>query len=320
MFLQKCYAVIFTRRTHTFKIFYHYMGYSHLKFALFGNIYQTKKNQYVTSILEKIKQLGVRVCIEKQFAHFIQKELHIPLIGVETFGTLERCAADVAISIGGDGTFLGTAAKVGTSGIPILGINTGRLGFLADVSPETINSSLEALCEGKYIIEKRKTLEVHKNGILSEFYPYALNEVAVLKHDNSSLIEIHTYINNSFLANYLADGLIVSTPTGSTGYSLSVGGPILVPQSGTFCIAPIAPHSLSVRPVVVRDDVDIRLEIHSRTHNYLLACDGRSESLPHSTTINVRCAPHTIKVIKIEHQNIFETLRDKMMWGADQRG
>ena len=139
------------------------------------------------------------------------------------------------------------------------------------------------------------------------------------RHDNSSLIEIATYINDNYLTTYLADGLIVSTPTGSTGYSLSVGGPILVPQSGTFCIAPIAPHSLSVRPVVVRDDVVIRLEVHSRTQKFLLACDGRSESLPNSTTISIQCAPHTIKVIKIEHKHFFETLRDKLMWGADQR-
>ena len=158
-----------------------------------------------------------------------------------------------------------------------------------------------------------------RDGKLSTFYPYALNEVAVLKHDNSSLIEIKTYVNDHFLTNYLADGLIISTPTGSTGYSLSVGGPILVPQSGTFCISPIAPHSLSVRPVVVRDDVKIRLEVCSRSHNFLLACDGQSESLPHSTVISLECAPHTIKVIKIKHKHFFETLRDKLMWGADQR-
>ena len=169
------------------------------------------------------------------------------------------------------------------------------------------------------MVENRKALAVLKNGELSNFYPYALNEVAVLKHDNSSLIEISTYVNGHFLTNYLADGLIVATPTGSTGYSLSVGGPILVPQSGTFCIAPIAPHSLSVRPVVVRDDVEIRLEVCSRTKNFLLACDGQSESLPHSTIISIHRAPHTINVVKIKHKHFFETLRDKLMWGADQR-
>ncbi|EJX08002.1 NAD(+)/NADH kinase [gut metagenome] len=147
--------------------------------------------------------------------------------------------------------------------------------------------------------------------------------MVVLKHDNSSLIEIKTFVNDHYLTNYLADGLIISTPTGSTGYSLSVGGPILVPQSGTFCLSPIAPHSLSVRPVVIRDDVEIRLEVKSRSHNFLLSSDGKSESLPDTTVISVRRAPHTIKVIKINHKHFFETLRDKMMWGRtneiDQR-
>ena len=275
------------------------MDYSHLKFALFGNIFQTKKNQYVSHILQKLKTLNVHICIERNFASFIHKELKVDLTNIETFERTQHCCAHVAISIGGDGTFLGTAALVGASGIPILGINTGRLGFLADVSPEAIDESLEALCKGEYVIEKRKALAVMKDGKLSTFYPYALNEVAVLKHDNSSLIEIKTYVNDHFLTNYLADGLIISTPTGSTGYSLSVGGPILVPQSGTFCISPIAPHS--------------------RSHNFLLACDGQSESLPHSTVISFECAPHTIKVIKIKHKHFFETLRDKLMWGADQR-
>lgn len=295
------------------------MNYSNLKFALFGNIYQTKKNQYVARIFKKLEELGVQIWVESDFADFIDHNLDVVLNNVEIFSKEELPQVDVAISIGGDGTFLGTAALVGSSGIPILGINTGRLGFLADISPENINTSLEALCKGDYVIENRKALEVMKNGVRSDFYPFALNEVAVLKHDNSSLIEINTYVNDNFLTNYLADGLIVSTPTGSTGYSLSVGGPVLVPQSGTFCIAPIAPHSLAVRPVVVRDDVEIKMEVRSRTNNFLLACDGQSESLNHTTTITAKCAPYAVKVIKIAHKHFFETLRDKMMWGADHR-
>lgn len=295
------------------------MKYSHLKIAIFGNIFQTKKNQYVTAILKKLQSLDVHISVEEQFALFLRDKLGIDLAQTEIFSNCELCDADAAISIGGDGTFLGTASMIGTRGIPILGVNTGRLGFLADVSPNAIDESLEALCQGDYVVENRKALAVLKNGELSNFYPYALNEVAVLKHDNSSLIEISTYVNGHFLTNYLADGLIVATPTGSTGYSLSVGGPVLVPQSGTFSIAPIAPHSLSVRPVVVRDDVEIRLEVRSRTKNFLLACDGQSESLPHSTVISIHRAPHTINVVKIKHKHFFETLRDKLMWGADQR-
>ena len=295
------------------------MSPHNLKIALFGNIYQTKKNQYVSCILNKLKDIGVQISIEREFASFVSRELDADLDDVKIFEKSAFGDVDIAISVGGDGTFLGTAALIGASGVPILGINTGRLGFLADVSPEKINDSLDALCQGDYVTEARKVLTVMKDGKRSDFSPYALNEVAVLKHDNSSLIQIDTYVNGNLLTNYLADGLIVATPTGSTGYSLSVGGPVLVPQSGTFCIAPIAPHSLAVRPVVVRDDVEIRLEVHSRTNNFLLACDGKSESLPPSTVITVKRAPHTVNVIKIEHKHFFETLRDKMMWGADQR-
>ena len=296
------------------------MDYSHLRFALFGNVYQTKKNQYVAAILQKRCCLQVQICIEANFADFIRRELGVDTEQFDTWHPDAPLQADVAISIGGDGTFLGTAAKVGTAGIPILGINTGRLGFLADVSPEAIAPSLEAFCQGAYVVEKRKVLSVETSKALPpDFYPHALNEVAVLKHDNSSLIEIATYIDNDYLATYLADGLIVSTPTGSTGYSLSVGGPILAPQSGTFCLAPVAPHSLSVRPVVVRDDVEIRLHIRSRSNNFLLAADGRSISLPHTTVVTLRRATHTVKVVKIEHTHFFDTLRDKLMWGLDQR-
>lgn len=292
---------------------------SNLKAAVFGNIYQSKKNRYVRDILQTLGNLHVQTYIEENFARFIHQHLGISLDGFHVFRSEEPEAADVAISIGGDGTFLGTAAQIGRLGIPILGINTGRLGFLADISPERIGQSLSALCRGDYLIEERKVLMVEKNDKLSTTFPYALNEVAVLKHDNSSLMEISTYVGDLYLTTYQADGLIVSTPTGSTGYSLSVGGPILVPGSETICISPVAPHSLSVRPVVVRDDVSIRLEIKSRSHNFLLACDGRSESLPEQTVIHIRQAPHVVKVIKIEHKHFFDTLRDKMNWGYDQR-
>lgn len=296
------------------------MPYANLHFALFGNVHQTKKNQFVAAILVKLTKLGVKISIEEDFAQFIQNKLNFNVTEFDTFKNdrLDK-DIDIAVSIGGDGTFLGTASKIGVRNIPIIGVNTGHLGFLADVSPQSIDESFEALCKGNYIVEERKTLGIKVNGKLSDFHPYALNEAAVLKHDISSLIEIKTYVDDKFLTNYLADGLIVSTPTGSTGYSLSVGGPILVPQSGTFCISPVAPHSLSVRPVVVRDDVEIRMEVRSRSHNFLLSCDGRSESLPNEAVITVCKAPHTIKVIKIQHKNFFDTLREKLMWGVDQR-
>lgn len=289
-----------------------------MRIALLGNVFQTKKNAYIKRVLKKLAELQADVCIEEGFADFLNRELSVSLNGMDIF-KMPHLKADLVISMGGDGTFLTSAAQVGARGIPILGINTGRLGFLADVSPEDIENALDAVFDGRYTIEQRAVIAMTLNGETYHGYPYALNEVAILKHDNSSLIEIDTHINGALLTNYMSDGLIISTPTGSTGYSLSVGGPIIVPRSGTFCLSPVASHSLSTRPVIVCDDVVITLRVRSRSHNFLIAVDGRSESISENTTITLRRAPYAIGVMKVMHQNFFDTLRDKMMWGADQR-
>lgn len=289
-----------------------------MRIALLGNVFQTKKNAYIKRVLKKLAELQTEICIEEEFADFLNRELCVSLNGMDTF-KMPHLKADLVISMGGDGTFLTSAAQVGARGIPILGINTGRLGFLADVSPEDIENALDAVFDGRYTIEQRAVIAMTLDGETYHGYPYALNEVAILKHDNSSLIEIDTHINGALLTNYMSDGLIISTPTGSTGYSLSVGGPIIVPRSGTFCLSPVASHSLSTRPVIVCDDVVITLRVRSRSHNFLIAVDGRSESISENTTITLRRAPYAIGVMKVMHQNFFDTLRDKMMWGADQR-
>lgn len=286
--------------------------------ALFGNVYQTQKNAYISTVLQKLRDVRAEVLIESQFASFINKEMGVDISPYGQFSPSDL-EADVAISMGGDGTFLNTAAQVGHKQIPILGINTGRLGFLADVSPDAIDHAIGEISKHNYMVENRRVLAIEKSGAPLQGYPFALNEVAVLKHDNSSLIEIRTRVNGATLTNYMADGLIVCTPTGSTGYSLSVGGPIIVPNSGTFCISPVASHSLTTRPVIICDDVEISLEVHSRSHNFLISIDGRSESFDDNTVITLRRAPYVVKVVRIEHKNFFDTLREKMMWGADQR-
>lgn len=290
-----------------------------MKVALFGNVYQTKKNIYLCTIVEKLRALQADIAIERRFADFVSTQLGVDIGGLSVIEGADF-AADVVISIGGDGTFLSTAAKVGARDIPILGINTGRLGFLADVSPEDVSDALDAVWRGDCVVEQRSVIELKKDGEQFKSYPYALNEVAFLKHDNSSLIEVETYAGGAPLTNYMADGLIISTPTGSTGYSLSVGGPIIMPGSGTFCISPVAPHSLNIRPVVICDDVEVVLKVRSRSHNFLIAVDGRSDSFPDDTTVTLRRAPYTVGVMKVKHKNFFDTLRDKMLWGADQRG
>ena len=291
-----------------------------LKIALFGNVYQTQKNRYVEAIVRMLHKLEAEISVESAFAEFLTTRLGLSLAGCRTImpGTPLTDFA-LAISVGGDGTFLNTAARIGGCGVPILGINTGRLGFLADVSPDDIAPALRRLCDGDYIIEPHSVLAVEIDGNQFEERPFALNEVAVLKHDNSSLIEIETTVNGELLNKYMADGLIVCTPTGSTGYSLSVGGPIIVPRSGTLCIAAVAPHSLATRPIVMCDDVEINLRVRSRSGNFLLSADGHSRSLAEGCAISIKRAPHTVGVVKIKHQSYFETLREKMMWGADGR-
>ena len=291
-----------------------------LKIALFGNVYQTQKNRYVEAIVRMLHKLKAEISVESAFAEFLTTRLGLSLAGCRTImpGTPLTDFA-LAISVGGDGTFLNTAARIGGCGVPILGINTGRLGFLADVSPDDIAPALRRLCDGDYIIEPHSVLAVEIDGNPFEERPFALNEVAVLKHDNSSLIEIDTTVNGELLNKYMADGLIVCTPTGSTGYSLSVGGPIIVPRSGTLCIAAVAPHSLATRPVVMCDDVEKNLRVRSRSGNFLLSADGHSRSLAEGCAISIKRAPHTVGVVKIKHQSYFETLREKMMWGADGR-
>ena len=218
-----------------------------------------------------------------------------------------------------DGTFLRAAEKIGDRGIPVLGVNIGRLGFLADVPAEEVEPVLNEILEGKYKIEERSLLQVEFNGLSENFWPYALNEVAVLKQDTSSMISIHTTVGDSYLNTYQADGLIVATPTGSTAYSMSVGGPIIMPRAANWVISPVAPHSLTVRPLVVNDDMNITLRVDSRNHSYLLSLDGRSVMLDTDSQVVLRKAPFSIKVVKRLGHSFSATLRAKLMWGVDKR-
>ena len=289
-----------------------------IEMALFGNANQVKKGNYIKELLQKLTDKGIIICIEHQFAQFISKTLQLNINDFQQFISYQETQANLVISVGGDGTLLRTAAAIGNSITPILGINTGHLGFLADVSPANIDTTIEAFLNGYYTIEERSLLSVESTQNLS-VYPYALNEVAILKFDNSALIQVTAEVDGNLLTSYLADGLIICTPTGSTGYSLSVNGPIISPYSKTFCIAPIAPHSLNIRPVIVDDSSVITLKVTSRTQKFLMAIDGRSQVMDETTTIVLKKAPYTIRVMKIKHQHFFDTLRDKMGWGADQR-
>ncbi|MCF2563062.1 NAD kinase [Prevotella brevis] len=290
-----------------------------LRFAIVGNTYQAKKSASVQKILNCLAMHEAEVCMEREFHRFLVHGQHLSLDGVEVFDGNDF-EADFTVSMGGDGTFLKTASMVGEKQIPIIGVNTGRLGFLADINPPEIDPMVQAIYEGDYAIDTRTVLQVETDGQPLAGCPFALNDVAILKRDVAAMITVHTTINGDYVTTYQADGLVISTPTGSTAYSLSVGGPIIVPGTHVFSITAVAPHSLNVRPLVLSEDSEITLTVESRSHNFLVALDGRSEKLPDSTRLTLRKAPYRVKVVKRAGQKYFHTLRDKMMWGADQRG
>lgn len=292
----------------------------HMKFAIFGNTFQAKKSFHAETLFNILRQRKAEVYVCEDFYNFLVSDLKLD-ISVAGLFKEDDFEADMVISIGGDGTFLKAANRTGKKNIPILGINTGRLGFLADVSPEEIETTLDEIYSNHYKVEERSVLQLlcSNNNYRNQSSPYALNEIAILKRDSSSMITIHTSINGAYLTTYQADGLIIATPTGSTAYSLSVGGPVIVPCSNTIAITPVAPHSLNVRPIVIRDDWEITLDIESRSHHFLVAIDGRSDSYRESNHLTIRKADYNVKVVKRFNHHFFDTLRNKMMWGADSR-
>lgn len=226
----------------------------------------------------------------------------------------------MAFSIGGDGTFLRTVSAIREKNIPILGINTGRLGFLADVSENDMEQTLSEILNGNYTIEERSQLKLRVNDSSCEAADFALNEIAILKQDSSSMITIDVNINGERLTSYEADGLLVSTPTGSTAYSLSVGGPIMAPNTSNFIITAIAPHSLSARPLVIEDDNILTLTIRSRSSCFLISLDGRSKAMPiNGTTLQITKAKTSVRVVKRIGQTFYSTLKNKLKWGTDPR-
>ena len=289
-----------------------------LRFAIFGNEYQAKKSASIEKILAFLAARGAETYMDRPFYNFLVNVQHMPISVTGIFDGY-NFDVDYVISLGGDGTFLKAASKVGAKGTPIIGVNMGRLGFLASILPSEVDEALDEIYSGNIAIEEHAVIQVEADGEPIEGKPFALNDIAVLKRDNASMISIRASINGEYLVTYQADGLIVSTPTGSTAYSLSNGGPIIVPQAGILCLTPVAPHSLNIRPIAINDDNVIQLSVGSRSHNFLVAIDGRSEKLREGTTLTIRKAPHSIRIVKRHNQRYFSTLREKMMWGADQR-
>lgn len=270
----------------------------------------------VIDVLERMEQGGLSLVLTTELAEILAQEGHAvrwPVKGADLSGL------DVVISLGGDGSMLDTVRVVERSQVPILGINLGRLGYLSNVRLEDVGSAVEALKAGRFTLEDRSLVEVSGCGPEVDAANFALNEVSIHKRDSSSMITMHAYLGDRFLNTYWADGLIVATPTGSTAYSLSCGGPLLDPTCKDLVITPIAPHNLNVRPLVVPDHHTIRLVVETRSDNYLLNLDSRSVTLEEDTEIVVRRAPFTVRLVQFHEQDFLDTLRTKLSWGLDTR-
>jgi NAD+ kinase len=294
----------------------------HLRIGIFGNKYQKHRNEQIKRVFDRLSGLGAEIWIEEDFHNYLNTQLNY-YPSFKDHIRNEHFDVDIALSLGGDGTFLRTTALVGKKKIPILGINAGSLGFLADIFDEDIENTLEEVFRKEYSIEERSLLELKCDDpsvqeVFSGFN-YALNEIAILRRTISSMITIHTYLNDDYLTSYWADGLIIATPTGSTAYSMSVNGPIIVPSAQSLVLSPVAPHSLTVRPLVIPDNYKISLKIDSRSQDFRVAIDGNSYCFPTGISLSVHKADFSIQVIKRYKQTFYETLRKKLMWGSDNR-
>ena len=289
-----------------------------MRFALFGNTHETGKSVHAEQLLRILAHYGDEVYASPDYYRFLCSGQDISIHPVGVINDYAAQHIDFAISLGGDGTFLKAAHSIGNTGVPIIGINTGRLGFLADVSANEMEKFFAKLHEGHYTVRERSLLELILNDDSTHPH-YALNEITVSKHDSSSMIAVRTTVDGEHLATYMGDGLLIATPTGSTAYSLSAGGPIIYPQADVFVLTAVAPHSLNVRPIVIADDKTLQLTIESRNGSFLVAVDGISSSYPEHTTLTLRKAPYTTRVVKQEGSTVFHTLQKKMMWGTDPR-
>jgi NAD+ kinase len=280
--------------------------------AVFGNTLRQSTISEIRHIVEFLKQRGIVVVLSSELrTEVFARELP----SVDDYVAHSGETIDFAISVGGDGTFLTTASLVGHLDIPILGINCGHLGYLAEVNTDNVDAVLEQLINNQYTIEKRCVLEVSSTMDGKMVSPYALNEVAVLKSGLSSMITVEVSLNGEFLHRYKADGLLVATPTGSTAYNLSVGGPLLDPHVNAIVLSPIASHSLNIRPLVVLDDSKIDMKITSRNGNYMLSVDGRSQVLSQDVQLHIERSSRTIKLVRVKGQSFMQSLKDKLNWG-----
>lgn len=293
-----------------------------MKIAVFGQYYQNNTHSIVEKVVAFLEQNNIEICFYKNFYEKLieNKALESKYATFDTHECLKN-NFDYLISIGGDGTILRAATFIRNYNLPIIGINAGRLGFLATIQEENIQKLLTRVLASDFSISKRTlvSLHAHPENVDLEDLNFALNEITVSRKDTTSMITIETYINNEYLNSYWADGLIISTPTGSTGYSLSCGGPVIMPTSNCFVITPIAPHNLTARPLIIPDDSELTLKIKGREEQYLVSLDSRITSVSNETTLTIKKSDFHISIIEFPEEGFLRTIRKKLLWGEDKR-
>ncbi|HXS35071.1 MAG TPA: NAD kinase [Flavipsychrobacter sp.] len=288
--------------------------------AIYNRTFEEQDIPVLKHILQLLEDHKLQMVFFKDFYERLQPHLHFSKPPRLFTGKKDLPAhTDMLFSLGGDGTLLDTVCFVGSSNIPLIGINLGRLGFLAAIPEEEIEAAILSLVRGSYTLEKRTLIHLDSSIPLFDGAPFALNEFTIHRKDSSSMIKIHTYLNGEFLNTYWADGLIVATPTGSTGYSLSCGGPVVFPQTSSFVITSVAPHNLNTRPIVVPDDNVISFEVEGRTEQFLCTLDARTETITSSVQLAVKRESFSISLVRPDEHNFLNTIRQKLYWGIDRR-
>ncbi|MGB5363799.1 MAG: NAD kinase [Aureibaculum sp.] len=293
-----------------------------MKVGIYGQYYKGEAVSYIEILLQTLSKKNIEVVIEENFYDLI-KVNNFPEKKYQTFSNYVDLddSFEFMLTVGGDGTFLRAVTYIRDLNIPVIGINIGRLGFLATVQKEDISSAINLLINKEYSINERTLLTVTTNQINNDLSDinFALNEISVSRRNTTSMISVETYLDDEYLTSYWADGLIVSTPTGSTGYSLSCGGPVIAPSTKSLVLTPIAPHNLNARPLVIPDDTTIRLKVISREEQSLVSLDSRTTTIDNKTELFIKKAPFTIKTIQLNQQTFLKTLREKLLWGEDKR-
>jgi NAD+ kinase len=290
-----------------------------MRIGIHGRDFQTKSTRFIENVLDQLKQRKAEIWLSSKFV----KQIKSPLLSEMKYKVFEQGDSlrnlDFFFSLGGDGTMLESVTYIGKAEVPILGINTGRLGFLAITSRDEIDRALEAIFSGNYKVESRTMLKLVSSSKLFEPQNFALNDFTIMKKDTSSMITVHVFVDGELLNSYWSDGIIVSTPTGSTGYSLSCGGPLVYPKSESFIITAVSPHNLGTRPIVISDKSEITFEIEGRSKKYLVSLDSRFETIDDSVSLKIKKERFNAKLVQLPGHHYFNTLRQKLNWGLDIR-